>query len=277
MKTELNYTKQGKKNRPLFFDNDIHFFVEDKGKEYQYEILFEKMFGKDLDYKIFGLNGKQTVLEYFNEKGERFNKVTNIYILDLDFDDYFSKILKKRNIIYLERYNIESYLICENAIYEFIRVKFEMTIKNTKKIFDFNKWYTDILDSYKQLFYLYIIVQKNNPKIENVGVSIGKKVNRKNGSVDIDYYNEYNEMVTKTFSKINIIDEMDSLDEIYKNNLPKLVCGKHIIHSLYVYLCSKKKGSIKLYGTSELNIFLIRNVDSAELDYIKKRIISIIN
>lgn len=66
MKEELAYSEQGAENRLLFLSDDskLLIFVEDKGKEYEYEYIFAKMFEQ---YKIgvFAMGGKSAVKKLF--------------------------------------------------------------------------------------------------------------------------------------------------------------------------------------------------------------------
>ncbi|EAE9367090.1 hypothetical protein BWG88_14475, partial [Listeria monocytogenes] len=58
---QLQYSEDALKNRYLFFKeiNEINIFVEDKGKEYEYEEILSKVFADEYHIQtIYALGGK---------------------------------------------------------------------------------------------------------------------------------------------------------------------------------------------------------------------------
>lgn len=100
--------------------NDIDIYVEDAGKEYMYYQLFKFLLPGIKLAKIFSLGGKDNVVLEAQANSSNKNKV---YLVDLDFDNILAKKQTIRNLIYLERYSIENYLVDEGAIKEQIREK----------------------------------------------------------------------------------------------------------------------------------------------------------
>ena len=121
----LHFSEYGEKNRLLFYSylNDINIIVEDKDKEYEYEIIFKRLL-KDR-YKIVSLftaGGKQKVIERFEEFGKvDDNNTKMIYVVDGDFDRIIheAEMIRADNFIYLSTYNIENYFIDEEALIKF--------------------------------------------------------------------------------------------------------------------------------------------------------------
>lgn len=271
MNETLTYSNQALRNRSLFYIyNDIHFFVEDKNKEYEYEIFLENLIDKNLSYKIFGLGGKEQVLYHFHDVGPVRDKITNVYILDLDFDDYLEKMNINSHIIYLERYNIESYFLCEQSVYDFIRLKLKKTKKSSKELFDFNIWYKQTLESFKDIFFLYMIIQKYNYGIPNVADSIYCKIDDC-GKVVLGYYqNLFNQILTRNPS-FPIETELLLLNQEYSEKLPNIICGKHMIESLYLHI-KKSNNTRNRISSEELRSFLLSNFDIKPFQFIKHRI-----
>lgn len=271
MNETLTYSNQALRNRSLFYIcNNIHFFVEDQNKEYEYEIFLENLIDKNLSYKIFGLGGKEQVLYHFHDVGPVRDKITNVYILDLDFDDYLKKMNINSHIIYLERYNIESYFLCEQSVYDFIRLKLKKTKKSSKELFDFNIWYKQTLESFKDIFFLYMIIQKYSYGIPNVADSIYCKIDDC-GKVALGYYqNLFNQIVTRDPS-VPIEKELLLLNIEYSEKLPNIICGKHMIESLYLHI-KKSNNTRNRISSEELRSFLLSNFDIKPLQFIKHRI-----
>lgn len=100
--------------------NDIDVYVEDTGKEQMYFHLFKNLLPGIKLSKIFALGGKAHVVQ---EAQANCSNKRKVYLVDLDFDEVLGKKLFVPNLIYLERYSIENYLIGKNAIYEQIHEK----------------------------------------------------------------------------------------------------------------------------------------------------------
>ena len=87
----LSYSNDGLANRPLFLSdfNDINIYVEDLGKEYEYEEIFERLYDGIVKlFSVFPLGGKEEVLKRHSiESVCDANGKPNIFIVDGDFDN----------------------------------------------------------------------------------------------------------------------------------------------------------------------------------------------
>ncbi len=132
----LHFSENALMNRLLFLAqlNDVNIYVEDVGKEYEYEEIFERLFDGAINiFSIFPLGGKNAVIKGYKSKGIcDSNGKINIYIVDGDFDNLWEdqKTISP-NLIYLTRYNIESYYCTKDAVIKFIR-RFLILISNRK-------------------------------------------------------------------------------------------------------------------------------------------------
>ena len=137
MSDTLQYSDNGLMNRMIFLStsNEINVIVEDVGKEYEYEQIFDRLFdGKIVVNHIFPMNGKPGVIKAFNQYGATYKDKKVFYIVDGDFDE----IMEKKEIddpqfIYLKDYNIEDYYIDKKAIIKYVsgRIKKSMSDVNT--------------------------------------------------------------------------------------------------------------------------------------------------
>jgi hypothetical protein len=90
----------------LFTDyNDIHIFVEDSGFENLYFEIFKR--SEIRIRQVFSLNGKTSVVE----AARNCNDSKCIYIIDRDWDDLLDIIEPAANLVALDKYAIENYLI----------------------------------------------------------------------------------------------------------------------------------------------------------------------
>ena len=99
--------------------NDIDVYVEDTDKEYFYYNILKGLLPDIKMEKIFPLNGKGDVIKQSTLYQTDPKK---IFIVDLDFDDLLGKRIDIPNLVYLQRYSIENYLLTKRAIYETIRI-----------------------------------------------------------------------------------------------------------------------------------------------------------
>jgi len=89
--------------------NDIHIFIEDAGFENLYKILFHKNGLKVTN--IFSKNGKRDVLR----SAKSCEDPKCVFIVDRDWDDLFDCKPTLKNVVVLDMYSIENYLIDYDA------------------------------------------------------------------------------------------------------------------------------------------------------------------
>lgn len=164
------YSEHGLENRPLFFAgcNNVNIYVEDTDKEYVYEQILERLFENGLRFQsIFPLNGKQAVLARCRINGAYEPDGTpNIYIVDGDFDNLWDE--QKENLpglIYLTRYNIESYYCCEDAVISCLRMRLCCRRDQVEAILHYREWEDRFFEEAAPLFILFALVKKTFRKI----------------------------------------------------------------------------------------------------------------
>ena len=89
--------------------NDIHIFVEDKGFENLYVVLFKK-YGVNVE-NIFWKNGKDAVLK----AAESCTDTKCVFMVDRDWDDLLGITSTLDNVVVLSMHSIECYLIDHKA------------------------------------------------------------------------------------------------------------------------------------------------------------------
>ncbi len=70
---DLLYSSDASVTRYLYYQglNSINIFVEDEGKEYEYETIFVNMLGDQFEIAtIFAAEGKQRLIKCYHEFGE---------------------------------------------------------------------------------------------------------------------------------------------------------------------------------------------------------------
>lgn len=274
----LLYTNEAEATRYFYYKDsqEINFFVEDKNKEYEYELLFEKLFPELKIKTIFSSGGKPAMENLFHEFGifDHDNDLhPNIYIVDGDFDVIInpSNMIQNDHYIYLDAYNIESLLFEEIACVRLSMCKLEKSFSYTKDKININAWYSKIINQSKELFYIYCFLKAYYPTIKNVGNSPYLFIDPNTGFEKANALNEYK--LTLKDSGIDLAQ--DKLDNIinkfsleYGQDYWRLVCGKFVLTSLVHYL--KAKGVSVNY--KDLKHHFLLNPDNQKFIYLTTKV-----
>lgn len=223
--------------------NDVSFYVEDRDQENLYLNFLRSGFPELSIEKIFPLDGKKNVLKHFDDPVN--NGVgRRIYILDKDFDDLLGRIRNEENIIYLDKFCLENYVVNLNGIAELVRedvpklkitdVIEQLTAENLPE-----RLYVDM----RKLSFAFYLVQKYNADIVNVGGGVFRYAEKPIlDKIDIDLERKYLELVVNAIPdpciNIDIFDTLRDPSGIDFNIIDKddFICGKHII-GLLIKFC----------------------------------------
>lgn len=269
------------KNNPII--NKINLFVEDTGKEYQYETIFKRLFSDaNPIVGIYAMGGKQALKKRYEEFGviDDINpRVKNVYLADGDFDRYVCEkdMISDPQFIYLDSYNIESYFIDEAASTQFVKGLLKCLDEEVKRKFNFKFWKSTIVEQSTKLFLVYCFISKYHPEIKNVSRSDGDFLNmttgfeREDGAFN-NFLNEINEKTKDTEIQEKIEEIKNEYISKNGNDFYNLICGKFLITSLCAYIRSITSEKFRI---SDFEWHLINNFDISKLEYIKKRIVEI--
>lgn len=318
MVAELIYSEEGLRNRAIFIKNDINIYIEDTGKEYLYEEVFKRLFnGKYKINAIFSLGGKINVLKEFIRKGNKDSKGNpNIFLLDGDFDKYIgypevcrkdftydvnneqkldefvrNVIIKSDSVIYLDTYNFESFIIDEIPIIKHVQGKVQKREPLVSTLVNYNQWKERIVSESKDLFLLYLFVNKylflygsmykgkksklSIPTIERPHfLFLDNKTGFKKISQSFDdFRKEILLALGDERPELDLDTEINIIDSQYRKqngeNYYNLICGKFLLNSLNCHLtnvCRKK------FDLQMLKWDLVRNFDVNKLTFLKELI-----
>ena len=280
----LLYTNEAEATRYFYYKDsqEINFFVEDKNKEYEYELLFEKLFPELKINTIFSSGGKSAMENLFYEFGlfDQDNDLhPNIYIVDGDFDLIIDpdNMIRHEHYIYLDAYNIESLLFEEIACVRLSMCRLEKSFSYTKDKINIKDWYSKIINQSKDLFVIYCFLKAYYPTIKNVGNSPYIFIDPHTGFAKTNALNDFK--LTLQNNGINLDLAQDKINEIlnklrieYGNDYWRLICGKFVLTSLMHYL--KTKGVSVNYR--DLKHHFLLNPDSNRFMYLTTRVHDII-
>lgn len=273
-KLDLIFSEDALLSRVLFLASktELNIFVEDEGKEYEYEEIFERLLPENLKVNcIFPTGGKPFLEKAFKLFGSNEEYGKCFFIADGDFDIILGKkMIMADNFVYLKRYNIESYLLHKTTILNYMRPKLKKNKKETAEIIRYDDWLNIVTPFFKKLFSLHCLVQKYHPEIKNVARGIEQFLdsdgfpNENNYEM---YKNEMSSFIPNIDTEINIM--LKSLESIYGSNSTDFICGKCFISSLKSMLNSKIK---KKMNYDELKAVLISGFDITTLYYVRNKL-----
>jgi len=276
------YSSEASATRYLYYQglNDINVFVEDAGKEYEYETIFKRLFGDQYSISaIFALGGKRNVRSRFEEFGTENpddHTVKNFYIVDGDFDRYIHQedLVDNPFFIYLKTYNIENYFLDETACIQFAKGRLKCFDIVARDKINFRFWKETIVGQAAKLFLCYCFVKKYFPEIESVKRSAYLFIDDKTGfERDDSAYQQYWEMVLALRSDVEekIAEIVAIYEQINGKEFYNLICGKFLFDSLYCYIRSIVNSK---FEKSDFRWHLINHFDISQLDYVKFAIVS---
>lgn len=278
----LQFSPEALSNRPLFLShlNEINLFVEDVGKEYAYEEIFERLFDNQIAiFSIFPLGGKSAVIgEHSKRQIVDSDGKLNIFIIDGDFDNLWEdrKIISP-NLIYLTRYNIESYYCSTNAIIRFLRSSFRRSRKEIESRINLDNWRHCLCRDIGKLFILFAVVNRYQPTLQNVTRGTGKFLD-KNGQLITQSYNDYFQTVSEQIGDIDLlINEVTNKISLQfegseEKKILSIICGKYQFESLcrMLSVCYRKN-----INRESFRNFLISNFDLEPLYFLKDKILQL--
>lgn len=280
----LQYSTEGSAARYLYLKDqqDVNFFVEDVNHEFEYERILKKLFPAVKIKTIFTAGGKPAMKERFKEYGEfdpHNSSHPNIYIVDGDFDRIIrpNEMIVNDHFIYLDSYNIEDYLLDEDACYDFTCGNLRKTLSEVRSCIKFADWYNLIILQASKLFFIYCYIQAYHPTVENISNSPFKFIDHKTGFEREGAFEEYKSSLSNEHSividesKLNVLKQ--SYKALYGEDLKHLICGKFLLKSLRSYLISK---GLTSFTEEQLRWWLVCNINIQSFDSLTQKIQKII-
>ena len=280
MEEELKYSDNALLNLDLFFDNEINFYIEDEGKEYRYETIFNELFNVKIE-SIFALGGKNNLKKKYKQLKEEERLKKSFFVADLDFDYILkNELIEDDHFIYLEKYEIENYIIDKNIIVKFLKNELFCMENKANELLDYEKWIEDTSQKLYKLFLLYLIVQENNLNIENTSESPYKYFSKEGFVIKEKIENYYekvkDQLQENSYTLDEKIENMDNrVKDIYGDNWKDIIKGKYYIIGLRTYLSdllTKENNKKKNISEKILLDYLFDFFDKSSLRFIKDKV-----
>ncbi len=251
----------------------IFFFIEDKNMDGIYERLFKKLFS-NYKIEIFNANKICKYLTEINTGGKdallilksKLNlektiilKINYRIIIDPDFQIYFNKpeMIEDSNTFYLRRYCFENYIIDKETILKCIQVYYsDKIMAKIKQDCQIDNWFNSILKNFGEIFsylafnYIYAFNEKESLvfKFEFSMKNIPVFFKHNSFKINDEKVKEYFKILKKRYLLKNpnkkekdILDFTTDFINKISHDPVKFICGKHLYHSLHLYLKKDRK------------------------------------
>lgn len=273
------------------YRNDIDIFTEDKeaDKEF-YKALFKNLLGdKIIINDVSPLGCKANVIKAYTTQNKKDGR-KKIFIVDGDLDLLNSIRLSEKNLISLDSYCIENYLIEENGITKLLYFNSgKQSMENIKNKLNFEKWLNCNATVLTELFINFAIFKMmgGGPKLLTAHHFL--TIYRKQTILDKDkvqiYSLEIYDKIIKLLESSGLTNSesnkvyYDYFNEISdnwkqnKNTYLQVVSAKNYILPLLQFRinhCSDKGNS--LIPNSSLKLFLASNCKLDRLKFLKDKI-----
>lgn len=270
----------------IFFQhkNDIDFFIEDSNDEEFYKALFQNLFEEKRIGKIQSC-GCRTKLIDACKNDQIDSKRKRFYISDGDLDLIFKEDeVNLKNLIILDRYCIENYLLEEESVIEIIHDSIVLEKSKIKNQLGFENWFKAISKPLIDLFLHYAISQKHAVGEQTTSYGVLRLCKQSHGVnvLDADRVNDRIKVLKTAI--INKIGEDLYLEELYQfsskwpittETLLKIVSAKDYLIPLFTHRCKKLRGKSSYNVTQEslrLRLAKLNNFES--LLWFKKIVLS---
>jgi len=289
----MKFSFSSLKSVPRFFEyrNEIDIYTEDKsGDKEFYRALFERLTnGRIRINDITPMGCKASVLKAYDEQDESSTR-KKLFIVDGDLDLVIATNRKpESNLVILDSYCIENYIIDEKAGVELIYYSDGTTDKSTiAKKLNFKKWIgynkKDLIDLFFNLAILKMF--GGGPKIK----SASNFLTNQNKQVILDklavqgYSNNVKAEIINILTEKGYESPRDKYEEEFNKlvkkwdysdeTLLKIVSGKDYLIHLFQYRINYNIGKGKMmFPKSSFKLFLANNCEIERLDFLKAKII----
>jgi hypothetical protein len=288
----VNFSFKSLKSIPKFFAyrNDIDIYTEDKSADKEfYRTLFQRLLGEKIKINdITPLGCKANVIDaYENQQVNSQRK--KYFIVDGDLDLIIGTNRKnEKNLIVLDAYCIENYLIDELGAIELIYYS-KGTEERDKisKALNFEKWLEYNHKELIELFIHFAILRMfdGGPKLRNAGEFL--KQEKKQTMLDctqiINYTVQIKQEIISKLEELGFENPQLEYEKSFNNlsekwetsnkTLLTIVSGKDYLIPLLqhrINFCINKGKS--MFPKQSLKLFLASNSDLTRLDFLKERI-----
>ncbi|MEW4325877.1 DUF4435 domain-containing protein [Rossellomorea marisflavi] len=263
-------------------NNDIFLFIEDEKMPEVYRKIITRLFKEIKIGNIYSLKSKKNVLDKFEDWLANNSQLEKcIFIVDRDFDHLKGKISPKHsNLIELESYTIENYLIGKEEAISLMKVKiFNLEHQQLEHLLDWEVWISYVFNSFKRLFIAYAIANKYEV-CENCGISPHRYLVRNTDEINEDQIIDYIEELRKiceTTPGIEFEKEFKDIERFFhlehdEYDYHALIKGKYLFAALLKHL---HHITGKKFDEDMSALIIADNISLKKFSFLKQKIIEV--
>ncbi|MCF7756724.1 DUF4435 domain-containing protein [Paenibacillus xylanexedens] len=277
------YSMNAELNLSLLYGiyDEMIIYIEDKKGVSIYESILDKLEIENI--RVFPTEGKLRLINLFKEFKKDISAFENpcLFIADKDFEGFVeTTMINDDNFLYLERYSIENYLVCERAGALFINGRLQKGKLECLKTLSFPTWLNNFDKDFEKLLYLFVTIQKLKIPVKNTKYKLRRFIDEETLKLDKTKLLSYFQEVYKIYKESVSTFSGQSLKSIYRETkiqvqtgYPEdrwvLIPGKQLFEAFYLHI-SSIVGQQPHY--EDFINFVATNINTDQLFFIKERI-----
>ena len=265
--------------RIRYDSQDLFVFIEDRNAIQIYKKIFQRIYGDDFKVeKVYSMGNKQGVMEKFKEWYDNTRDLSKcVFIVDKDYNFLLSStFIDSTNLIELEKYTIENYLIQQEAIIKYILIhKHNISEEKVLEKLSWSTWRNEMDVGFTNLFINFAIAFKYD-LAQNCGQSPHIFLQKTDHRIDEHAIQEYNALIREKCEEFGIDYnlEMEEIKKLFmvENQLDydTLIKGKYLLQSLIKYI--KVMFDMKHIDINSLNYILADELNDEDFEFLKKKV-----
>ena len=253
--------------------NEVNIYFEDADQENLYEQIVKKTVRNKKIARIFTLGGSSACLSHKSDPANEQIK-NRFYVLDKDFTDILGTQDQDDNVIYLDRFCIENYLMETTAIIEFV-VECLPKEKATeiKSKLEIDSYIEEISDCARDIFKKFLLCQVKGLPVKNTSLSAENFATHDKGWYFCeDLISNYDGKITTALQQMgfsaDIVENLSDkiFDDFDRSSFHSVTSGKFIMSLIFHRIKLKYTiGSVNFYS------FLYRVAKNCEMVSLEER------
>lgn len=258
---------------------DLFVFIEDRNAIQIYKKIFQRIYGDDFKVdKVYSMGNKTGVMEKFEEwYGNTQDLSKCVFIVDKDYDFLLrSTFINSSNLIELEKYTIENYLIQQESIIKYILIhKHNLNEEEVGEKLSWSSWRTEMDVGFTNLFINFAIAFKYDLG-KNCGQSPHSYLQKTDHRIDECAIQEYNTRTREKCEEVGLdydfeTEEIKSLFMVDNQlDFDSLIKGKYLLQSLIKYI--KVLFEMRHIDVNSLNYILADELNVEDFNFLKEKI-----
>lgn len=284
MSTDLQRSEAARFAASVFYEdfNDVDVYVEDKADGFSkiYSILLGRLLAERLTVsRVFPLGGRDSVISASKAPRDQHRK--SIFIIDGDLYLLCGEVKDVPDeIIRLDRYCIENYLVDDSAIMEILDDEHSSRRQDDfRDLLRLNEWRNENAPSFRKLFVTYAVAHYLDSGIPTVSRKYGAFVRNGKGDLDNEKFEAACQAISRELSEQFGRERFETLFSEFDNSVDASACfiSKYVSAKDYTLplVLVKMRAHVEIRSSNiALKIRMAKNCSLESLDNLKQEFFS---